>query len=80
MKLHIVGTANRSLRRAQPCRIKQEISNDEGWNRCAQSFLNNNNDTIPYFDIRYSLFDIRYLLFQSFFFNLTGRFLGQRLG
>jgi hypothetical protein len=35
--------------------------NDEVWNRCAQSFFKNNNDRIPYFDIRYSLFDIRYL-------------------
>jgi hypothetical protein len=31
--------------------------NDEVWNRCAQSFFKNNNDRIPYFDIRYSLFD-----------------------
>jgi len=30
-------------------------------------FLKNNNDRIPYFDIRYSLFDIRYSLFQSYF-------------
>jgi hypothetical protein len=36
-------------------------------------FFKNNNDRIPYFDIRYSLFDIRYSLFQSFFFDLTGR-------
>jgi hypothetical protein len=40
--------------------------NDEVWNRCAQSFFKNNNDRIPYFDIRYSLF-------QSFFLYLTGR-------
>ena len=33
---------------------------------------------IPYFDIRYSLFDIRYSLFQSFYFDQTGRFFGQR--
>jgi len=39
VKLHIVGTANRSLRRAQAeWNIEQEISNDEVWNRCAQSF------------------------------------------
>jgi hypothetical protein len=31
--------------------------NDEVCNRCAQSFFKNNNDRIPYFDIRYSLFD-----------------------
>jgi hypothetical protein len=37
-------------------------------------FFKNNNDRIPYFDIRYSLFDIHYSLFQSFFFDLTGRF------
>ena len=36
MKLRIVGTANRSLRRAQAeWNIEQEISNDEVWNRCA---------------------------------------------
>jgi len=35
-------------------------------------------DRIPYFDIPYSLFDIRYSLFQSFFFDQTGRFSGQR--
>jgi hypothetical protein len=35
-------------------------------------------DRIHYFDLRHSLFDIRYSLFQSFFFDLTGRFLGQR--
>jgi hypothetical protein len=35
-------------------------------------------DRIHYFDIRHSLFDIRYSLFQSFFFDLTGRFSGQR--
>jgi hypothetical protein len=46
---------------SEPQNIEQEISNDEVWNRCAQSFLKNNNDSIPYFDIRYSLFDIRYL-------------------
>jgi hypothetical protein len=68
MKLNIVGTANRSLRRAQAeWNIEQEISNDEVWNRCAQSFFKNKNERIPYFDIRYSLFDIRYSLFQSFF-------------
>ncbi len=60
---------------SEPQNIEQEISNDEVWNRCAQSFFKNNNDRIPYFDIRYSLFDIRYSLFQSFFFDLTGRFL-----
>ena len=49
--------------------IEQEMSNDEGWNRCAQSLFKNNNDRIPYFDIRYFLFDIRYSLFQSFFFR-----------
>jgi hypothetical protein len=37
------------------------MSNDEGRNRCAQSFFKNNNDRIPYFNIRYSLFDIPYL-------------------
>jgi hypothetical protein len=36
-------------------------------------FFKNNNDRIPYFDIRYSLFDIRYSLFQGFFLDLTGR-------
>ena len=46
---------------SEPQNIEQEISNDEVWNRCAQSFFKNNNDRIPYFDIHYSLFDIRYL-------------------
>jgi hypothetical protein len=45
---------------SEPQNIEQEISNDEVWNRYAQSFLNNNNGRIPYLDIRYSLF-------QSFF-------------
>jgi hypothetical protein len=48
---------------SEPQNIEQEISNDEVWNRFAQSFLKNNNDRIPYFDIHYSLFDIRYSLF-----------------
>jgi hypothetical protein len=40
MKLQIYGTANRSLRRAlAEWNIEQEISNVEGWNRFAQSFL-----------------------------------------
>jgi hypothetical protein len=60
---------------SEPQNIEQEISNDEVWNRCAQSFFKNINDRIPYFAIHYSLFDIRYSLFQSFFFDLTGRFL-----
>jgi len=59
----------------EPQNIEQEISHDEVWNRCSQSFFNNNNDRIPYFEIHYSLFDIRYSLFQSFFCDLTGRFL-----
>jgi hypothetical protein len=42
---------------SEPQNIEQEISNDEVWSRCAQSFFKNNNDRIPYFDIRYSLFD-----------------------
>ena len=54
---------------SEPQNIEQEISNDEVWNRCAQSLFKNINDRIPYFDIHYSLFDIRYSLFQSFFFR-----------
>ena len=54
---------------SEPQNIEQENSNDEVWNRCAQSFFKNINDRIPYFDIRYYLFDIRYSLFQSFFFD-----------
>jgi hypothetical protein len=64
--------ANRRISNIEP-------QNIEGWNRCAQSFFYKI-DRIPYFDIRYSLFDIRHSLFQSFFFDLTGRFFGQRLG
>jgi len=41
-------------------------------------FFKNINDRIPYFEIHYSLFDIYYSLFQNFFFDLTGRFSGQR--
>jgi hypothetical protein len=63
---------------SEPQNIEQEISNDEVWNRCAQSFFKNNNDRIPYFEIRYFLFEIRYSLFQSFFLDQTGRFSGQR--
>jgi hypothetical protein len=60
---HIVGTANRSLRRAQAeWHIEQEISNDEVWNRCAQSFFKNK--MIEYltsiFGIFCSIFDIRF--------------------
>jgi hypothetical protein len=58
--------------KSEPQNIEQEISNDEVWNRCAQSFFYKI-DRIHYFDIRYSLFDIRYSLFQSFYFDLTGR-------
>jgi hypothetical protein len=47
--------------------------------RVAQSFFYKI-DRIHSFDIRHSLFDIRYSLFQSFFFDLTGRFFGWRLG
>jgi len=61
---------------SEPRNIEQEISNDEVWNRCAQFFSKNNNDRIPYFDIRYSLFDIRYsFFFRVSFFDLTGRLL-----
>jgi hypothetical protein len=35
---------------SEPQNIEQEISNDEVWNRCAQSFFKNNNDRIPFFD------------------------------
>ena len=44
---------------SEPQNIEQEITNDEVWNRCAQSFFNN--ERIPYFDIRHFLFGIRYL-------------------
>ncbi len=50
---------------SEPQNIEQEISNDEVWNRCAQSFFKNKNDRIAYFDIRYSLFDIRYSFFLT---------------
>ena len=43
--------------------------NAEGWSRCALSFFKI--DRIHHFDIRHSLF-------QSFFFDQTGRFFGQR--
>jgi hypothetical protein len=65
--------------KSEPQNIEQEISNDEVWNRFAQSFLKNNNDRIPYFDIHYSLFDIRYSLFKVSFsirpaaFQASGR-------
>ena len=59
--------------KSEPQNIEQEISNDEVWNRFAQSFFKNNNDRIPYFEIQYSLFDIRYSFFHSFLFGLTGR-------
>jgi len=45
---------------SEPQNIEQEISNDEVWNRYAQSLFKNNNDRIPYFEIYYSLFDIRF--------------------
>jgi len=53
---------------SEPQNIEQEISNDEVWIRCAQSFFKNKKDRIPYFEIHYSLFDIRYSLFHSFFY------------
>jgi hypothetical protein len=36
--------------KSEPQNIEQEISNDEVWKRCAQSFFKNSNDRIPYFD------------------------------
>jgi hypothetical protein len=62
---------------SKPQNIEQEISNDEVWHRCAQSFFKNNNDRIPYFDIRYSLFIVRYSLFafSKFIFRLDQLFL-----
>jgi len=63
---------------SEPQNIEQEISNDEVWNRCAQSFFKNINDRIPYFEIHYSLFDIRYSFFHSSFIDLTGRFSNRR--
>jgi hypothetical protein len=71
MKLHPVGTANRRISNKKFRMMKCGIA-------ALSLFFKNNNDRIPYFDIRYSLFDIRYSLFQSFFFDLTGRFSGQR--
>jgi hypothetical protein len=71
MKLHIVGTANRRISNKKFRMMKCGIA-------ALSLFSKNNNDRIPYFDIRYSLFDIRYSLFQSFFSDLTGRFSGQR--
>jgi hypothetical protein len=74
MKQHIVRTANRSLRRAQAeWNIEQEISNDEVWNRCTQSF--SKIILIEYltskFVIPCSIFVIRF--FRVYFFDLTGR-------
>ncbi len=43
--------------------------------RLRSVFFKNNNDRIPYFEIRYSLFEICYSLFQVFVFDLTGPFL-----
>ena len=51
MKLHIVGTANR------------RISNVEGWNRCAHSFLNGQNSL---FDVGRSMFDVYFLINPSY--------------
>jgi hypothetical protein len=67
----MIGSLNSEVggRNSEPQNIEQEISNDEGWNRCALSFFKNNNDRIPYFDIRHSLFDIRYSFFQSVFYR-----------
>jgi hypothetical protein len=59
--LYLFMVSRRSLN-SEPQNIEQEISNDEVWNRCAQSFFKIYNDRIPYFDIRYSFF-------QSFFFD-----------
>jgi len=39
----------------EPQNIEQEISNDELWNRYAQSFFQNNNDRKPYFDINLAI-------------------------
>jgi hypothetical protein len=61
MKLHGL-TANRRT-------AEYQIPNYEGRFRFAQSFLNRQNTSL-----RHSTFIIRYSLFQSFFFDLTGRF------
>jgi len=69
MKLQIVETANRRISNKKFRMVKCGIARAAQAPRGAQSFFKNNNDRIPYFDIRYSLF-------QSFFFKpavvLTG--------
>jgi len=72
---------------SEPQNIEQEISNDQVWNRCAQSFFKNNNDSIPYFDIRYSLFDAysppeedSLFAFSEFLFRLYWPFFGPAVG
>jgi hypothetical protein len=60
MKLHIIGTANRRIGLRRTVSIESAGGgNDEVLNRCALSFFKNNNDRIPYFDIRYSLLTVR---------------------
>ena len=81
MKLRKILTANRRISnkkfRMMKCGIASGFAS--GYDPTGRSvFFKNNNDRIPYFDIRYSLFDIRYSLFQSFFLVLTGRNSGQR--
>jgi hypothetical protein len=63
-RCQVSGVRKKNPRKSEPqpatisavSNIEQAISNDEVWNRCAQFFFKNNNDRIPYFDIRYSLF------------------------
>ena len=52
--------------KSEPQNIEQEISNDEGWNRCVRSFFKIDR-------IHYSMLDVRCSMFISFLFDLTGR-------
>ena len=67
MKLHLFGAANRA-----EYRITNRRMSKGGIAPLSHLYKI---DRIPYFVIRHSLFDIRYSLFQSFFIDLTGRFL-----
>jgi hypothetical protein len=69
--------ANRRISNIEP-------QNVEGWNRCAQSFLKNNNDRIPYsmLDVQCSMFIFSLTAYEtiSFFSGETIRISARRLG
>src|SRR5210317_1635345 len=58
-------------KKSEPQNIEYRISNDEGWNRFAKSFLNQTEYIHSTFDVGRSMFDV-----HQFFFDYIGRLVG----